>query len=442
MAVFSKLSSNLKNLFFVLKFLLFNKRLLRKLLIALGLSIPTIVFIFKLVKSSIFKRLSPAKNAQQQQIQTHKKASPSFDRQFLKQFSSLLRIMFPKLFSKQVALLITHTLTLMCRTFLSIYVAKLEGILVRNIVQKSFTEFARNLIKWLLIAVPATSCNSLIRYLECKLDLDVKTELVKNSLNMYFESRVYYRIALKQNDDSVQVDQNLTDDIDKFTSLFVHLYSHLTKPILDISLITITLISLAKKNNFNYLEPTTIGLLVISLTGTLMRRLSPKFGKMAAQVAKQKGYLRYLYNRIQTNSEEIAFYSGETTELNLIKHNYALLKFELEKVYFSKLWYIILEQFLTKYVWSAAGLCMISLPVILSDQKNKLNAAEGVSTEDNEMEISERTENFTTAKNLLNSAADAVERIITSYKEVRRRFLYLWREKKIFESENLVFFIK
>ena len=156
-----------------------------------------------------------------------------------------------------------------------------------------------------------------------------------------------------------------------------------------------------------------------------MRRLSPKFGKMAAQVAKQKGYLRYLYNRIQTNSEEIAFYSGETTELNLIKHNYALLKFELEKVYFSKLWYIILEQFLTKYVWSAAGLCMISLPVILSDQKNKLNAAEGVSTEDNEMEISERTENFTTAKTLLNSAADAVERIITSYKEVRKRFLYL-----------------
>jgi ABC-type uncharacterized transport system fused permease/ATPase subunit len=117
---------------------------------------------------------------------------------------------------------------------------------------------------------------------------------------------------------------------------------------------------------------------------------------------------RFLYARIQNNSEEIAFYAGEKNELGLIERNFYFLNEQLNSIYLSKLWYIVVEQFLMKYVWSAAGLSMISLPLLIADM-NDLNA---------DSQISLRTEQFTTARNLLNSAADAVERILTSYKEV------------------------
>lgn len=349
----SKLYRKLRNFLFILKFLYSNQTKFRKFLIASGISAGFLVALIKLAKwlnKNQRKKLKQAESPPR--IQNGKQINPSLNKQFFKELIYLIKIMFPKLISKQTSLLFLHTLTLVCRTFLSIYVAKLEGLLVRNIVQKDFRMFAKKLIQWLLIALPATTCNSLIRYLESKLDLEIKTQLVKRSHSYYFDKRVYYRIALRHSDET-QIDQNLTEDIDKLTQLFVHLYSHLTKPLLDIALITATLISLAKSKNFNYMLPTTIGMIVISLTGILIRRISPKFGKMAANVAKQKGYLRFLYNRIQTNSEEIAFYAGEKIESDLVNKNYELLKKRLEVVYKNKFWYIIIEQFLLKYVWSA-----------------------------------------------------------------------------------------
>ena len=115
--------------------------------------------------------------------------APAINRQFFSEIYYLLRIMFPSIFSKQCLYLALHTLTLISRTFISIYVAQLEGTLVKSIVQKSSRDFLINLFKWLSIAIPATTCNSLIRYLECKLDLELRLNLVNKSLKYYFSIR-------------------------------------------------------------------------------------------------------------------------------------------------------------------------------------------------------------------------------------------------------------
>ncbi len=52
---------------------------------------------------------------------------------------------------------------------------------------------------------------------------------------------------------------------------------------------------------------------------------------------------------------------------------------------------------------------MVSIPILMSIKNEK---------ESNESEVLTRTEQFTTATNLLTSGADAIERIMGSYKEV------------------------
>jgi ATP-binding cassette, subfamily D (ALD), member 2 len=58
---------------------------------------------------------------------------------------------------------------------------------------------------------------------------------------------------------------------------------------------------------------------------------------------------------------------------------------------------------------------MVSLPILTTSNLNKEGAANNI---DNGNQVSERTQYFTTARNLLISGADAVERLMSSYKEI------------------------
>lgn len=373
---------------------------------------------------------------------------PNFNLAFILQFIKLVRIMIPSVFCAETALLTGHTMFLFLRTFLSIYVANLEGAIVKYIVRKEPHNFVRQLMKWFAVAIPATFINSMIRYLESRIALSFRTRLVEHSYKLYFKNQSYYRVTVLDG----RLDncaQRLTDDIETVASTVSHLYGQITKPCFDLLLMAVALANLVKSRNSNLLIGPVLISGVVMVSALVLRLVSPKFGQLVAQEAEKKGYLRHVHGRIVSNAEEIAFYNGHRVEQCHLRSAYRILTQHLEHMFAVKLWFIMLEQFFMKYVWSGTGMIVVSLPVFLpqvikqvrpkkpkllalplptldtdienvvSEVKSSASLAEQSSSEVlNTDSISERTHYFTTAKNLLLTGSNAVERLMSSYKDV------------------------
>ncbi|CAI2352227.1 unnamed protein product [Caenorhabditis sp. 36 PRJEB53466] len=355
----------------------------------------------------------------------------AFDPQFLRQLRELVKIMVPGVFSREAGIIGMHSIILICRTFLTIYVAQLEGSMVQAIVEKDVLQFVLHLVKWILVAIPATFVNSMIRFFESYLGLAFRTRLTKHAYKQYFSDQTYY--AVSNLDTRLQnADQCLTEDITMFSQSVAHLYSHLTKPVLDIALITFTLVRLAVQRGTGQSTflPSCLAIIAVSTTAKILKAVSPRFGHMVAEEARRKGHLRYLHSRIITNSEEIAFYGGHQAEYKQLDGAYNSLYEQMMTIFKKRIPYIMIEQFLMKYVWSGTGMVMIALPILAAEYADDEKATKLEDLPDHG--VSERTRGYATAKTLLFNSADAVERLMTSYKEITELAGYTGRVHEMF----------
>lgn len=348
---------------------------------------------------------------------------------FMIQLVKIIRIMVPGIRTIEVALLILHTLSLVSRTFLSVYVAKLEGQVVKYIVRRDVGNFGYLLSKWLLIALPATFINSLIRFLESQLALAFRSRLVHYAYDLYFKNQTYYSVS-NLDGRLENADHCLTDDIITFTNHCAHLYSSVTKPFLDLCVISYTLLKMASSMGAYGIPGPLLAAVVMISTHAILRMVSPRFGSLVAEEARRKGFLRFVHSRVITNAEEVAFYGGHKIELNVLQKSYKSLAKQMNVIYNQRLWYIMLEQFLMKYVWSATGMIMIAVPVMTG--KIRLESEDGGQSRDVSEDVSERTQYMTTAKNILIAGADAAERLMSSYKELIELTGYTRRVAKMF----------
>lgn len=110
----------------------------------------------------------------------------ALNKRFFHQLRVLIGILIPRLRSDSFLVLICHLTTLIVRTFLSIYIAHLDGAIVKSLVQRNPRNFIRAISIFVGVAVPASFINSAIRFAESKLALAFRTKLSRYAYEAYF----------------------------------------------------------------------------------------------------------------------------------------------------------------------------------------------------------------------------------------------------------------
>jgi ATP-binding cassette subfamily D (ALD) long-chain fatty acid import protein len=106
-------------------------------------------------------------------VDATKRQKVELNREFFKNLFRLLRICIPGWKSKELRLLISHSVFLVIRTLISLKVAAMDGALVSSLVRGKGKDFLIGIIWWMVIAVPATFTNSMV----CQLIIYGKHEL-------------------------------------------------------------------------------------------------------------------------------------------------------------------------------------------------------------------------------------------------------------------------
>jgi ATP-binding cassette, subfamily D (ALD), peroxisomal long-chain fatty acid import protein len=342
---------------------------------------------------------------------------PGLNLAFLHQFLSLLSIMIPRWNSKETGLLLSHGVFLVLRTYLSLVVARLDGAIVRDLVAGNGRSFTYGILRWLSVGTLASYTNSMIKFLQSKISIAFRTRLTRYIHDLYLNSNLnFYKLSNLDGGVGQGADQFITQDLTLFCSAAASLYSSLGKPLVDIFV-------------FNYQLYRSLGPLALTgllgnyfATATLLRRLSPPFGKLKAVEGRKEGDFRGLHARLIANAEEVAFYGGADIEKVYLNRSFKELQSWMEGIYSLKVRYNMLEDFVLKYSWSAFGYIITSLPVFLpawGGLGGILELATPVSpTSPSDNKERGRMKEFITNKRLMLSLADAGGRMMYSIKDL------------------------
>ncbi|KAH0011356.1 ABC transporter transmembrane region 2, partial [Aureobasidium melanogenum] len=348
---------------------------------------------------------------------------PGLNLAFLHQFLSLMNILIPRWGSKETGLLFSHGVFLLLRTYLSLVVARLDGEIVRDLVAGKGKPFLWGITKWCTIGALASYTNSMIKFLQSKVSIAFRTRLTRYIHDLYLNDNLnFYKLDNLDGGIGHSADQFVTQDLTLFCDSAASLYSSLGKPFVDLLV-------------FNYQLYRSLGPLALTgllanyfATATLLRRLSPPFGKLKAVEGKREGDFRALHARLIANAEEVAFYGGDQMEKLFLDKGFQELKRWMEGIYSLKIRYNMLEDFVLKYSWSAFGYLITSLPVFLpawaglaeiGDKKVAQPASEAaLMAQAPTDESGGRTQNFITNKRLMLSLADAGGRMMYSLKDL------------------------
>lgn len=330
-----------------------------------------------------------------------KKKQGHVDMRFLKNFIQLIKIAMPHFFSKLTLEMVLMMASLISRTFLSIYIASVNGSLVKAIMDRNLRTFGLKILTMCIVGLPASFINSYINYLNKSIGYQVRENLTRYFHDIYVDKIKYYQVI---NLDSriENPDQRLTNDIERFSISFANLYSNVSKPILDIFLFGR---SLGQKVGYGTVSLTFVWYLI---SAAFLKLISPPMGLLTSIQQNCEGEFRAQHSNIKTFSQEIGFLNGARWEKNLLKHKFSLLYKNKQNILNKRMFLGIFDSMMVRYGATLVGYFILSKPTMNGTLKDGAMADAG-----------ERSGQYIRNGSLMINLAKSVGRIVVSYKDLQ-----------------------
>ena len=327
---------------------------------------------------------------------SEKRVAVGANKQFLKDFFHLLRIAFPSLRSKEGVYLLALSVFLLLRTYLSLKISSLTGEIARKMVETKVRPFALAVLTLAAWSIPTSFVNSGLKYLTALLQVSFRENLTRYFHHRYLRQDTFFKIVGLKSVENV--DQRITNDVQKWSDEAAEIYSTLFKPIIDI-----VLFSRRVAEYGGYKGPALI-VTYYAIIAFIVRVLAPNFGALAALQQQKDGQLRHAHQNVIQYAEEITLSQGQETERRLLDNLFH--KSNLQALYgaFSKAQNSLMDGMLVKY-----GSVMVGYAVC---------AFSTFSVEASTKSPEELTGLYMTTSSQLTNLARAVGQFILTYKTI------------------------
>ena len=177
------------------------------------------------------------------------------------------------------------------------------------VITKDFKKLQYNMVSFVLAMPSLAFVNCGLKFMLHELKLSLRKNLSDIMYQKYVSGLTYYKLNVLDNS-CPNVDQLLTNDVEKFANAFVDVYSNIAKPCLDIAI-------LVQRMTFTYTGTATPGILIgyLLLAGQVLIHARKPLTRLTVKQTQLEGQLRYVHSRFIANCEEVAFYGGNKREL-------------------------------------------------------------------------------------------------------------------------------
>lgn len=146
----------------------------------LGVSMIAVIGILLKMRSNM-----PHDKPSEPSVPKKKKSKGQIDMVFMQRIRELLKIVVPRLWSLEAFDMAQMMAFLVLRTFLSIYIAGINGKIVKSLIEVQFLAFVDKIVNLGLIAIPASFINSYLEYLNKRIALRFRRRITDHFLDRY-----------------------------------------------------------------------------------------------------------------------------------------------------------------------------------------------------------------------------------------------------------------